>query len=56
MWSGQNKTWVQYTNNVMAADAIDVVTRVEDPDSVLGAIFGVPYSKKLQWPEPADSR
>lgn len=23
MWSGQNKTWVQYTDNVMAADAID---------------------------------
>ena len=23
MWSRQNKVWVQYTNNVMAADAID---------------------------------
>ena len=29
---------------------IDVVVRMEDPDPVLGAVFGRPYSKKPPWP------
>lgn len=49
------RRYTTFDRPVMAADEIDVVTRVEDPDSVLGAIFGIPYSKKLQWPEPAVS-
>lgn len=29
---------------------IDVVARAEDPDPVLGAVFGRPYSEKIPWP------
>ena len=32
------------------ADRIDVVARVENPDAVLGAVFGRPYSQKRAWP------
>jgi hypothetical protein len=35
---------------VIAADLIDVVVRAEDPDRVLSAFFGTPYSKKTPWP------
>jgi hypothetical protein len=35
---------------VIAADLIDVVVRAEDPDPVLSAFFGTPYSKKTPWP------
>jgi hypothetical protein len=29
---------------------IDVVVRVTDPDPILGAVFGRPYSEKMPWP------
>lgn len=35
---------------VIAADLVDVVVRAEDPDPVLSAFFGTPYSKKTPWP------
>ena len=35
---------------VMTVQRIDAVARVEDPDPVLAAFFGRPYSKKIPWP------
>lgn len=35
---------------VFSGEKIDVIASVEDPDSVLGAVFGRPYSKKPPWP------
>ena len=31
-------------------DSLDVVVRAEDPRAALGAVFGTPYSNKVQWP------
>jgi hypothetical protein len=33
-----------------AGERIDVVVRAENPDTVLSAVFGRPYSKKTPWP------
>ena len=35
---------------LMTVGKIDVVARTEDPDPVLGAVFGRPYSQKPPWP------
>ena len=35
---------------VLAATRINVVARTEDPDPILGAVFGRPYSEKRPWP------
>ena len=35
---------------IIAGERIDVVVRAEDPDTVLSAVFGRPYSKKTPWP------
>lgn len=35
---------------VMTVSKIDVVARTDDPDPVLGAVFGRPYSRKPPWP------
>lgn len=35
---------------VLSGDLIDVVARLEDPDPLLSALFGTPYSKKMPWP------
>jgi hypothetical protein len=35
---------------ISTAERIDVVARVEDPDEILSAVFGRPYSKKRAWP------
>ena len=35
---------------LMTVEKIDFVVRTEDPDPVLGAVFGRPYSKKTPWP------
>lgn len=49
------RRYITFDRPVIAADRIDVVARVEDTDPLLGAIFGIPYSKKLQWPAPVRS-
>jgi hypothetical protein len=35
---------------ILTAEQIDVVARTDDPDPVLGAVFGRPYSMKTPWP------
>ena len=35
---------------LLTAERIDVVARTAEPDSVLGAVFGRPYSRKGPWP------
>ena len=35
---------------LMTVGKIDTIVRTEDPDQVLGDIFGRPYSKKPPWP------
>lgn len=35
---------------VLTAEQIDIVARTDDPDPVLGAVFGRPYSMKTPWP------
>jgi hypothetical protein len=35
---------------LMTVGKIDVIVRTEDPDPVLGAVFGRPYSQKTPWP------
>jgi len=35
---------------IIAGERIDVVVRAENPDTVLSAVFGRPYSQKTPWP------
>jgi len=35
---------------LITADRVDVIVRTDDPDAVLSAVFGRPYSKKGPWP------
>ena len=39
-----------FDRQIITVDRIDVVVRTEDPDEVLSAVFGRPYSKKRAWP------
>ena len=39
-----------FDRRIVTAERIDVVVRTEDPDDVLSAVFGRPYSKKTAWP------
>ena len=39
-----------FDRQIVTAERIDVVVRTEDPDEVLSAVFGRPYSKKRAWP------
>jgi len=39
-----------FDRQIVTAERIDVVVRTEDPDDVLSAVFGRPYSKKRAWP------
>jgi hypothetical protein len=35
---------------LLTGPRIDIVARLENPDAVLGAVFGRPYSNKTPWP------
>jgi hypothetical protein len=35
---------------LITAERVDAIVRTEDPDAVLGAVFGRPYSSKGPWP------
>lgn len=35
---------------LVTSDRVDIVARTDDPDPVLGAVFGRPYSQKRMWP------
>ena len=40
----------EFTRPLAVAERIDVVVRSEDPQPVLAAVFGRPFSKKKPWP------
>jgi hypothetical protein len=40
-----------YSRLLSLGNRIDVVVRTEDPNPVLAAVFGKPFSKKRPWPE-----
>ena len=42
--------YLTFDRPLTTADRIDIVARVEDPDVVLGPVFGRPYSRKRPWP------
>ena len=44
------RRYLTFDRRIITAERIDVVVRTEDPDDVLGAVFGRPYSKKRAWP------
>lgn len=44
------RRYTTFDRPLATADRIDVIARAEDPDAVLGAVFGRPYSKKRPWP------
>jgi hypothetical protein len=44
------RRYLTFDRPIATAERIDVVARVEDPDEVLSAVFGRPYSKKRAWP------
>ena|SRR5215216_1059918 len=44
------RRYVTFDRPVFTGELIDAVVRTEDPDPVLSAFFGVPYSKKMPWP------
>ena len=45
-----------YSRSIRLGDSLDVVIRTADPREALGAVFGQPYSNKVQWPPPAEPR
>jgi hypothetical protein len=44
------RRYVTFDRPVFTGELIDAVARTEDPDPVLSAFFGLPYSKKMPWP------
>jgi len=42
--------YVTFDRPLLIGPRIDVVARTDDPDPVLGAVFGRPYSEKTPWP------
>jgi hypothetical protein len=44
------RRYTTFDRPVLTGNLIDVVVRALDPDPVLAAIFGTPYSKKGPWP------
>jgi hypothetical protein len=44
------RRYMTFDRPVITGEIIDVVARIEDPDPVLSALFGRPYSKKPPWP------
>lgn len=44
------KRYRTFDRALLLAHAIDVVARTDQPDPVLSAVFGTPYSKKTPWP------
>ena len=46
----------RHTREVPLAGRIDVVARTEEPDRILAAVFGVPYSRKPPWPPHVAAR
>ena len=45
-----------FSHLVVLADSLDVVVRTADPTDALSAVFGRPYSRKTQWPDPPPPR
>ena len=39
-----------FSRTMRLGDSLDVVIRTDDPRDALGAVFGRPYSNKVQWP------
>jgi hypothetical protein len=39
-----------FSRTMRLGDSLDVVVRTADPREALGAVFGQPYSNKVQWP------
>ena len=44
------RRYLTFDRPVIVGQMIDVVARTENPDPVLSAVFGLPYSKKTPWP------
>jgi hypothetical protein len=44
------KRYRTFDRPLITAEHLDVVIRTVDPDAVLGAVFGRPYSRKGPWP------
>ena len=47
---GSYRRYRSFDRPLLVGPKIDVVARTEDPDPVLGAVFGRPYSEKTPWP------
>jgi hypothetical protein len=44
------RRYTTFDRPLLVGPRIDVVARTADPDPVLGAVFGRPYSEKSPWP------
>lgn len=44
-----------FSRTMRLGDSLDVIVRTDDPREALGAVFGLPYSNKLQWPRVRDA-
>lgn len=40
----------EYVTPIFVADRIDAIARTDDPEEILLAVFGRPYSRKRPWP------